>query len=111
MGCKQKDPRSAHVPALSKAEILLAGDLSTHPHTHTLTCALMDVGCIWMWDIEALDGNIFFTGLFLLLLHSVPGARMTTLRAQGPCNGNGVTKEPENSRKHLIQMFHCRMEE
>ena len=36
---------------------------------------------------------------------------MTTIRAQGRCNGNGVTKEPGNSRKHLIQMFHCRMEE
>ena len=52
--------------------------------------------------------NIFFTGLFLLLLHVVPGARMTTVEAQGRCNGNGVTKEPGNS---LIQMFHCRMEE
>ena len=41
----------------------------------------------------------------------VPGARMTTVGAQGRCNGNGVTKEPGNSRKHLIQMFHCRMEE
>ena len=37
--------------------------------------------------------------------------RMTTVGAQGRCNGNGVTKEPGNSRKHLIQMFHCRMEE
>ena len=36
---------------------------------------------------------------------------MTTVGAQGRCNGNGVTKEPGNSRKHLIQMFHCRMEE
>ena len=53
----------------------------------------------------------FFTGLFLLLLHLVPGARMTTIRAQGRCNGNRVTKEPGNSRKHLIQMFHCRIEE
>ena len=41
----------------------------------------------------------------------LPGARMTTVGAQGRCNGNGVTKEPGNSRKHLIQMFHCRMEE
>ena len=41
----------------------------------------------------------------------MPGARMTTVRAQGRCNGNGVTKEPGNSRKHLIQMFHCRMEQ
>ena len=46
-----------------------------------------------------------------LLLHLVPGARMTTVGAQGRCNGNGVTKEPGNCRKHLIQMFHCRMEE
>ena len=48
---------------------------------------------------------------FAALLHLVPGARMTTVGAQGRCNGNGVTKEPGNSRKHLIQMFHCRMEE
>ena len=41
----------------------------------------------------------------------VPGARVNTVEAQGRCNGNGVTKEPGNSRKHLIQMFHCRMEE
>ena len=52
----------------------------------------------------------FISGLFLLLLHLVPGARMTTVGAQGRCNGNGVTKEPGNSRKHLIQMFHCWME-
>ena len=36
---------------------------------------------------------------------------MTTVGAPGRCNGNGVTKEPGNSRKHLIQMFHCRMED
>ena len=36
---------------------------------------------------------------------------MTTIGAQGRCNGNRVTKEPGNNRKHLIQMFHCRMEE
>ena len=36
---------------------------------------------------------------------------MTTVGAQGRCKGNGVTKESGNSRKHLIQMFHCRMEE
>ena len=41
----------------------------------------------------------------------VPGARVNTVEVQGRCNGNGVTKEPGNSRKHLIQMFHCRMEE
>ena len=41
----------------------------------------------------------------------VPGARMTTVGAQGRCSGNGVTKEPGNSRKHLIQMFQCGMEE
>ena len=46
-----------------------------------------------------------------VLLHVVPGAMMTTVGAQGRCNGNGVTKEPGNSRKHLIQMFYCRMEE
>ena len=40
----------------------------------------------------------------------VPGARMTTVGAQGRCNGNGLTKEPGNSR-NLIHMFHCRLEE
>ena len=54
---------------------------------------------------------IICTSLCRALLHLVPGARMTTVGAQGRCNGNGVTKEPGNSRKHLIQMFHCRMEE
>ena len=33
--------------------------------------------------VGALDGNIFCTGIFLLLLHLVPGARMTTVGAQG----------------------------
>ena len=57
------------------------------------------------------NGNIFFTGLFLLLLHLVPSARMTTVGAQRWCSGNRVTKVPGNSSKHLIQMFHYRMEE
>ena len=64
-----------------------------------------------VWSlIGVLNGNILFTGLFLFLLHLVTGAKMITIRAQGLCNGNNP-KEPWNSKKHLIQMFYCRMEE
>ena len=49
-----------------------------------------------------------------LLLHLVPGARMSTARAQGRSCVYGVKKSLRINKiilKHLIQMFHCSMEE
>ena len=75
-----------------------------------------------IWNPEAVGSNpgrgtrlkFLFTGLFLLLLHLVPGARMTTIRAQGRSCVYGVKKSLGINKiipKHLMQMFHCSMEE
>ena len=64
--------------------------------------------------VGVLDWKFLFTGLFLLLLHLVPGARMTTVRVQGRSCVYGVKKSLGINKiipKHLIQMFHCSMEE
>ena len=58
--------------------------------------------------------EVLFTGLVVLLLHLVPGARMITARAQGRSCVYGVKKSLGINKiipKHLIQMIHCSMEE
>ena len=52
----------------------------------------------------------------ILLSTSVPGARMTTVRAKRRSCVYGVKKSLEipktfDTNVHLIQMFHCSMEE
>ena len=64
------------------------------------------IGLVWSL-VRAVDGSIIFTGLFLLLLHLVPDARMTTLRAQGWCSGNGVTKATGNRTRNVSVWHRC----
>ena len=64
--------------------------------------------------VGALYWKFLFTGLFLLLLHLVPGARMTTVPAQGRSCVYGVKKSLGINKiipKPLIQIFQCSMEE
>ena len=89
---------------------------SSFDHRHTTSYdARLGIQRQWVQiPVGALDWKFLFTGLFPLLLHLVPCARKTNVQAQGRSCVHGVKKSLGINKvipKHLIQMFHCSMEE